>query len=282
MLLPSAHEGSRDLGMYGVYFDESRTHADAPYICVAGCLASVDRWERFNVEWAGMLAKHGLTHYHAASCEHQRDEFKGWKKEDCNALHKANVEIIARHVQHIVCSAVVRQAYDGLPRFLNDAWAPYPFCAHNALGMLAAHMKRKRKGDLAAAVFEDGARGKGIVLSTYDFQKKYSIPGLGMIASIAFGDKKLVLPLQAADVVAYESAKEAKNASPEVGRQMRKSLETLLLAVRHNSMLFDSARFSRAMQLASDPPSSARDGSLVQMLKARGTPWNADSRLDRQ
>jgi hypothetical protein len=112
-----------------------------------------------------------------------------------------------------------------------------------------------------------------VVLSTYDFQKKYCIKGADKVVSIAFADKKLVLPLQAADLVAYESAKWAKNSSPGVGLPMRRSLEELLRSVRYNTFLFDSGQYDEMMKIMRAPPSAGRDGSLVKLFKESPPPW---------
>ena len=62
--------------MMEAYFDESGTHDSSPVMCVAGYLFSAEQAARLDLEWADVLDRYKLSHFHAADCAHGVGEFK--------------------------------------------------------------------------------------------------------------------------------------------------------------------------------------------------------------
>jgi len=51
------------------YFDDSGSHEQSDHFVIAGYLADVEQWDRFNAMWLDVLAKYGLKHMRMADFE---------------------------------------------------------------------------------------------------------------------------------------------------------------------------------------------------------------------
>lgn len=60
------------------YLDEAGTHAGTRLTAMAGWIADVDRWKRFDVEWTSLLARNGISHVHGTDLMSGKGPFKGW------------------------------------------------------------------------------------------------------------------------------------------------------------------------------------------------------------
>ena len=48
-------------GMITAYFDDSGTGANDSVVAVAGYVGSVSQWQKFDQEWANLLAQYGVS-----------------------------------------------------------------------------------------------------------------------------------------------------------------------------------------------------------------------------
>src|ERR1051326_1144924 len=61
--------------------DEAGTHAGTRLTVMAGGAADVDRWKRFDAEWALLLARNGISHVHGTDLMSGKGPFRGWPRE---------------------------------------------------------------------------------------------------------------------------------------------------------------------------------------------------------
>src|SRR5215475_11467269 len=69
------------------FFDESGHSASSSFVCMGGCIASLEAWSAFEKAWEHVLRKYGITCFHMNHFESNRREFKKWENEP--AKHKA-------------------------------------------------------------------------------------------------------------------------------------------------------------------------------------------------
>jgi hypothetical protein len=216
--------------MHG-YFDDSGTHAQAPLVVLAGFLATVDRWQSFNKEWAAALKEYGLDYFHMADFAGPYREYQNWDSDSRRTRLDTLLTIVKSHAMISVGIGIPKAAFDSYMRGtslgLND-WPSraYSFAALMLMDRVATRFEqvipdaaRAHGFDVWVSYrFEDGTQGKGEILDAYDIMK--SSPELqerSHVLSVGFEPKKQVLPLQAADIVAYELYRDftRKDTDPE-------------------------------------------------------------------
>jgi hypothetical protein len=129
----------------------------------------------------------------------------------------------------------------------SDDTRPYFWCAIELLKHIARWAGKYAPGQTIAYVFEDGTQGKGQIADALEYVRRHRETWAKYhIASYAFGNKRQVVPLQAADVLAYECFKELTNRrlQPDRPRPRRRSLVTLLGA-RHHLFFLDRLAIER-------------------------------------
>lgn len=207
------------------YFDESGTHDNADAVVVAGYLASAEKWEEFVCKWADMLSEADLTHWHQVNFAQRVKEYTGWTEEKRVKFMQRAAGMIKNTVIAGVSCGVNAAAFKELaPRL---PFRPYAFCAMGCFKHLEGWAFEKSHRDPIDCIFEAGTRGRGEIsemvkeLMSDEDGDRLSF----RIGSIRFEKKKQFLPLQTADILAYECYKEAVSGQINVEiRGPRKSL----------------------------------------------------------
>jgi hypothetical protein len=210
-VLPS---GSQDgvLCMVRGYFDDSGTHGGSGVVLMAGVFGHENQWDYFCDLWAKKLAdpspgKLPLARFHMAECQSADGDFLGWKRHETDFLVHELTDIILKTGIYGLAGGVERKAYDELMvgahrRLLGDAET---FCIINCFIKVIAWAKLFAPGHDIAMIFDDRPHKR------IDVQKIHKVyedvknrEGGSMIASITFANSSKVLPLQAADLFAWQ------------------------------------------------------------------------------
>ncbi len=208
------------------YFDESER--ESGIFCVAGFAFASQQVKKFAKEWARLFAAYpgGL---HMRDLAQRTRSFRGISKEEQQRLIVEAVEIIKRRMTAgfaVSCNAKEVQAVG--PQWIKGFGHAYPLCCH--LCMIAAGNLIVASGsaDRVTYVFESGHSREGeartflrnAVLNP-DVKESYLHNG------DAFLPKSDAIPLQAADLLAWEWAKFRDETLERGIRPMRKSLLAL-------------------------------------------------------
>ena len=239
---------------FAAYFDESGTARDSKVLAVAGYVARVEQWRKFDLAWWQALANAGLdpttTPFHMSDFEprkaaHMKNKtpFAGWSDRKAEAVFGALLEIMRRHILFGVAISVVVDDYE---QWVTDGYANltrYSFCAIRCVHRVAASMDEAGLSGDIAYIFGDGALGREEVdqsvvrvLADPAWRKEYRM------ASLEFGGTLRHLPLQAADIGVWETRRyclTARNNANEAG--LRKSIESLYNTIPHPSEYYDRA-----------------------------------------
>jgi len=215
------------------YFDESfheQIHV------VAGYVGTAEMWQRgFSPQWRRALASapHSLSEFKASDCRNKRNEFRGWTASQSDAMTRELVSVILAHD----CAGFAGVFFfPGIP----DPEDPRA-------------RRERRKVELGGygislglcflTAFQVAARACGagsvqpIVDEKHGFYDRMMLNFNGvkrMLGSMADrikepvpGDSKAFLPLQAADLLAYETHKEVLSRC-ELKRKPSKALMRLV------------------------------------------------------
>jgi hypothetical protein len=216
--------------MIAGYFDESGTSLNNQSIGVAGYFGSCSQWEKFNVEWEEMLSEFGLTEFHRTDIESRHNYVPGWTTADRDSVVKRAHKIIKEFTYIGVGNAVVKADFEEVfPPILKEFYGgAYGYCAFLCVARAKAWHDNIKSKDAIAWVFEAGAKGANqfkILMKTLyadpEMRQAFRIGGWSF-----FG--KDILPLQAADTIAYELFKFVEGHIIENRGKLRKSFQDLI------------------------------------------------------
>ena len=189
------------------YFDESGTHSSSKAIAVAGYLSTAEQWKLFTEEWKAALEEFQLEQFHMTDFANRAKDYSSWTDCERNARFARLAAIIRRHTLASISSGFLRQSFDAI--FDRDAkrFVGGPYGA--AVGMcfldVAERLKPLYPSARVAYVFESGAKGAGDIASA--FRMNYADAETReqfKLESFRFDEKRQCVPLQAADILAYE------------------------------------------------------------------------------
>ena len=229
--------------MLAAYFDESYNHRTArnpkdPLIyTVAGCLSTVARWKKFEKQWQLELNLAGVSAFHMKDYEARQGEYRDWSNEQrvrvLKRLHK-----IIKGCMIYGCAASLNCAdFDekigSTPRLANHFGKTYyDFDVRLCVKELNEWCDRHQYTDKMLYVFSELNR-QGSALDRM-FREVLASPALTHRYRTndrwVKGSMKECVPLQAADILAYELNKRAVNSASGGAQFVRKSLYNLRLS----------------------------------------------------
>jgi hypothetical protein len=211
--------------MLSAYIDESGTHADSPVMCIAGVLYERAKVRQLNRKWKEALGVAGIRYFHTVECANRQGEFKGkpWGWADDFYIHLLG--LIRKYASGwAVAYTLPKNEFN---EFREGKWnyGQYATCAHfcmQALRLLARDQGHKTVSFAIESGHEDMGELRNLLRE---------LRGLGhQDGPLQFADKKDLLPLQTADVFAYEAWKRVQEQSNPTPRALRKSLQSLLVS----------------------------------------------------
>jgi hypothetical protein len=191
--------------MFTAYNDESG-HPEQSAVVVAGLLASDNQWKQFERNWRDTLQEFGITRFHANEFFHSVGEFRTWADHKKNpAASEARQRFLRSLISHMKLR--VQLSYSHTVRMADyrkvneiyflQAIRPYELVGRTAVKTIAEWAGRNRiPENRIKHVFEDGPKHKGFLESRIKKDKGFEP---------TFKRKEEAIPLQAADLLAYET-----------------------------------------------------------------------------
>jgi hypothetical protein len=199
--------------MLTAYFDDSGTHDTSEVVIIAGLFGNQFQWDAFSDAWGKKLqvpslGKPPLTRFHMYDCYNSLGEFSGWSRTATDFLaHELGQIIIKNGIWAYAC-AVLRKEWDSLVtgvsrKALGDAEG---FCARNCYVKTLHWASNYTSDPQIAFVFDDRPHRKREFEKLFElFQREGRREGnRPELTNFAFVSSKRVLPLQGADLVAWE------------------------------------------------------------------------------
>lgn len=210
--------------MITAYFDDSGTSPNNDVAAVGGYLGTKYQWDQFITHWQRLLKDYGVEQMHHTDLENLRGEFtaeSGWSPTRRNEFVRKAQRIIKRYTYIAVGCAVIRKDFDEvLPELIKKYYGgPYGWCAQECIRQASNWCEDAKHGQAINWVFEAGTKGSGQI--EFFLNKSYANPKIRQLLRLngwAFKGKDII-PLQAADVVAYEIYKHMQNQIIEGGKR---------------------------------------------------------------
>ena len=242
----------------------------------------MDRWERLTKEWKRVLDDVDIDDFHMVDCCQGVGLFKGWPSDDRNRLVLRLVNVIKRRVTWRTWTALLRPDFAQVFERGGDSFQ-YSICAMGCASRVG--QVAKRRGIDIPYVFEQGGRGGGYAAALFRKLIDEGFTETYRMGSLDVGDRRQQLPLQAADLHAYEVYKYFADQDAETGRQIRGSFKALLTIPEagNGGYFFDGkklVRFVRGVRDRENPIPIAldklnhRDRIQIRRVKA---PWEQEA-----
>ena len=192
------------------YMDESGGR-DTDIIVLAGYIAEVRTWTRFERDWKKVLLEFRVPHFHMKELEHGKGAFKGWgrtKRKDFQNRLLFIIQTIG--VIPVSCSVDVADYKEALsekiPRTFRD---PYFHCFTewlvNAMQYCINHGKDADELALVVDRKEKLAMKITALFNSFkDSDIMFTKQQRAFLKGVVLGDDEDIIPLQAADFLAYE------------------------------------------------------------------------------
>lgn len=208
---------SRVLAVFKAFLDESGHHMPWPDIfTIAGYVSHISKWRRFEMEWKNVLLKSGIKCFHMSECAQRRGEFARFQNDELGRqeLIRNLMKVIYRDPPRFYGFACavdmkafyrlpdhIKQKFDGDPFFM-----AFQFAIKQAAYMLENFEPPLPPSEKLALVFDRKSGFEGRALELFNIMKdRMELPYRDRLGSIAFGGKDQFVPLQAADIIAYET-----------------------------------------------------------------------------
>jgi len=238
----------RWLAVFIAYFDESGHHT-AGVLNVAGIVARERKWRRFERDWSRALRTHGIKGvFRMSQYENRQGEFADLTAHQRASLIRDLAAVFNTTVEFGVNYGLVMQAFqDVIASYAGpEASNPYEWIFQTCLEDIAAYARPKN--ERVACVFEDNELTRGRLTQRYsEFIQAQNFDDV--FGTLTFSPKGAgsLLPLQAADMLAYEGYKQVTNqvVTPSE-RPMRKLLVSLMRGERLSCGYFDRTELTRA------------------------------------
>jgi hypothetical protein len=192
-------------------FDASGDESSQSCVAVSGFIAPAGEWAAFSHAWIDRLSQDGLSHFHMREFAHWRGQFVDrtyWKERRRRQLLSDLIDIILRHAFQRKCGcSIILTTFASLSPDIKGEYVltAYVLAARTCVSQVRLWALKERIRSSIRFVFEKGDLGQGRLtkrmeddgIRAPDFQPKTdriehgaSVPGF--------------LPLQAADILAYE------------------------------------------------------------------------------
>ena len=206
--------------MLTAYFDDSGTSPKENVAVVAGYVGYSDQWGMFAAKWKELLDQSGIKVSHRSDMECFHGEFASWTPDKRTDFVKKADKIIQKRTSMPVGSAVIKSDFEEMvpTRLEKHIGGHFGWCVTEAVALTNSWANKINHKGPIHWVFEAGTTGQPRVnemlsrlYANTDWRKRFRIK------SWSFGDKSL-LPLQAADFVAYEAYKQIQNQILDAGK----------------------------------------------------------------
>lgn len=200
------------VAMIECYFDESyqvdQPTGHAVRLTMGGCIAPAERWRQFSEEWETTIHQFGVGMFHMADFEADKQDFAGWRRNRPNdrvTLLNRLLDLMAEYVEGYVGTFVEVKVYGEKQK------DRYQELVVNSLRSASICANQKGSTDRMPVVFaqhQNFSPAKADAFSAVLMMIKDA-----PIGPVTAARPQDVMPLQAADIFAYELSRHLRFSS---------------------------------------------------------------------
>ncbi len=201
------------------FVDDSRSDIDGRNLVLAGYVHAAENWVRFSDDWKTVLnTPPAIRYFRMAEAQNLSGEFKDWTETDRDRKIENLSKIIYEYNPWSFECWVSQKAFDRILRPVApyDLKNPYMVCFYGTIVTLARYHARQGISLPVDFVFDEQGGLGAFVVFWYEWIKQWQDPSISALlgSTPIFRDDKKMLPLQAADLLAWHlrRRKEIRNA----------------------------------------------------------------------
>jgi Protein of unknown function (DUF3800) len=209
--------GHRDGGIFMLvaYFDDSGTHDASEIVVMGGLIGTEAQWAVFERAWKDKLkeplpGKPPLRRFHMHDCEGEHGEFAKYSRAERDAVTHDFRQIIIDAKMHGNATAVSRPDWDRLivPPLLYLFGDAERWCFNACVSWAIKWAEHGSPDKLVRLVFDERPHRTKLHEAVAVMHQRFyngDLPNLPKLVGAYFLRSELVVPLQAADMVAWET-----------------------------------------------------------------------------
>lgn len=195
-----------------IFVDESGTHDGSPVVTVGAYAGRSEVWKKFTKAWN--RAKKPIEVFHATDCAALRGEFEGWTETDRNELVANLLPVLPKFELYGIAMGINLRDYDEAlarhPNLKPMLRSPYGVSFQWAVQNIIERTERNGLLTEPIAIFHEQNDFQEDALKGFEWVKAMRKRHVGSM-TLTFAEKSKFVPLQAADVLAYEANKRLRD-----------------------------------------------------------------------
>lgn len=190
-----------------VYFDESGTHKGSRIMGMAGYWFDADQARKFSRDWSKELKRFGLSAAHQTDCALGFGEYRQMSRSERVEIQNSLILHIKRRSKFSIATCVDRAMYEEIFAELPFAPSAYTFLLLMCVNKIAEEIRWRNYKGRVAYFFEAGHADAGEANKFMNFMASNARRDVDAFryAGHGFVDKQGALPLQAADMLAWQT-----------------------------------------------------------------------------
>jgi hypothetical protein len=238
-----------DIGVFMIemkaYFDESGECDISPVFCMAGFIIEREAARQMSERWQKMLDAYRLPMFHMTDCANGAPPFDSLTMDERIAAEKEAISIIRDTITYgFAVSLKPREFSKSVPRS-PEIGSPYSLCVHTCFTGVRGWANHTNFAGKISYIFEEGHRSAGEAngIMRRIFYKP-EMRAEHRYISHAFADKCMVLPLQAADLIAWQWFSENKRQIERTRPNPRKDFQELMIKPMESGAKYHAIHFT--------------------------------------
>jgi hypothetical protein len=206
--LPSGPRERRLLLMLQVFIDDS---VEPPVFVQAGCIATAEKWAAFSDAWRAVLdGPPRLDYFKMKEAWRLQDQFRGWTEEQRD---RRLIELYEVYQEYVCGECLVSFSIDGLKQayamWPKEFSHPYYFAVPLLMAELGRNIEALKQGRQPLEfIYDTQLSEKDKIVAAWEWGTARSNPDPPDLLTLLrgppmFRNDKEVLPLQAADLIAW-------------------------------------------------------------------------------
>jgi Protein of unknown function (DUF3800) len=229
-------DNRREATVLIAYVDESGSDDANAVIGVGGLISNSEKWAEFESRWTSVMLASEVKYSHMREFAHSVGEFTKWKSStkgfepQRRAFLAALCASITNSAAYSFGAILTKSHYEQfVPEDMRkDMGTPYTFLGRYCMARVGVWADNNGVDEPVNIVFEQGQPETALrfqhgILSAHELARKEF-----RIGQLSFADKRSVLELQAADVVAYELVKHWNDLASSRSNKPRYPLQQLM------------------------------------------------------
>lgn len=194
--------------MFKAYFDDSSGDEASKTLLLAGCVQKYKVWANFSLGWeAGLAETPSIKYFHMREARQKKGEFNGWKTKDRDAKIRRLAEIAASYNPWTIAAWISRAEHDAILKPIAPFMIRQPYMELFYAVIIKLAQWHHDDGVTLPVdyVFDDQNLIGTEAVMWYEHIKAWQKPEIAALMgnSPKFENDKMVLPLQAADMLAW-------------------------------------------------------------------------------